>query len=204
MFSEQAKMFSEHPVNKLKIMNEINKLPVKDLPSRYNIRRTALYTRFTAANITPEKDGTRSYISKEELEELDRLDAHIRTGGKLEEFKPIMKSQGAISHQASVNSLSSDAVDKPDNFTEALQLVEAIARHFATPHDPLQHYTALERAIASGWILSSSEVRSLIGIKPQGDRFQRGAFIFIRAGKIGNQSAWRVAKIMEGGGTYKI
>jgi hypothetical protein len=86
----------------------------------------------------------------------------------------------------------------------ALQLVETIARHISATRDPLQHYVVLERAIASGWLLPTSEVRSLIGVKPSGDRFQRGSFIFIRSGKIGAQSAWRVAKIIEGGGTYKI
>lgn len=85
----------------------------------------------------------------------------------------------------------------------ALQLVEAIARHIAATREPLQHYAALERAIASGWLLSTAEVRSLIGIKPQGDRFQRGSFVFIRSGKIGAQAAWRVAKVVEGG-SYKI
>jgi len=178
-------------------MNEINKFPVKDLPNRYSVGRTALYARFTAANITPEKDGTRSYISGEELEELDRLDAHIRTGGKLEEFKPTLQQNNeTIVHLT-------PAVDRPDNFTESLQLVEAIARHFQQQRDPLQHYVALERAIASGWLLSTAEVRSLIGVKPSGDRFQRGSFVFIRSGKIGTQAAWRVAKIIEGG-TYKI
>jgi len=179
-------------------MNEINKFPVKDLPSRYNVGRTALYARFTAALITPEKDGTRSYISGEELEELDRLDSHLKTGGKLEDFQPANNQSLVVSQESAVRTPTAD------NFTESLQLVEAIARHFATPHDPLQHYTALERAIASGWLLSSSEVRSLIGTKPHGDRFQRGSFVFIRSGKIGTQAAWRVAKIIEGGGTYKI
>ena len=178
-------------------MSEINKLPIKDLPNRYNIKRTALYTRFAAANITPEKDGTRSYISKEELEELDRLDAHLKTGGKLEEFKPTLQQNNEmIVH-------STPALDKPDNFTEALQLVEAIARHFQQQRDPLQHYAALERAIANSWLLSTSEVRSLIGTKPRGDRFQHGSFIFVRAGKIGAQAAWKVLKVVEGG-SYKV
>jgi hypothetical protein len=85
----------------------------------------------------------------------------------------------------------------------ALQLVETIARHFQQQRDPLQHYTALERAIASSWLLSTSEVRSLISTKPRGDRFQHGSFVFIKTGKIGAQAAWRVAKVIEGG-TYKI
>src|SRR4028119_1502262 len=163
-------MFTEHPVNKLKAMNEINKLPVKDLPSRYNIKRTALYTRFNAANITPEKDGTRSYISKEELAELDRLDSHIKTGGKLEDFQPANNQSLVVSQESAVNGTPRSA----DNFNETLQLVEAIARHIAATREPLQHYAALDRVIASGWVLSTAEVRSLIGIKPSGDQFKRG------------------------------
>jgi hypothetical protein len=193
-------MFTGCSVNSLKTMSEINKLPIKDLPNRYNIKRTALYTRFAAANITPEKDGTRAYISKEELAELDRLDSHLKTGGKLEDFQPANNQSLVVSQESAVNGTPRSA----DNFNETLQLVEAIARHFQQQRKPLQHYAELERAIASGWLLSTAEVRSLISTKPHGDRFQYGSFIFIRSGKIGNQAAWRVAKIIEGGGTYKI
>jgi len=179
-------------------MNEINKFPVKDLPNRYSVRRTALYARFTAANITPEKDGTRSYISGEELEELDRLDSHIKTGGKLEDFQPTNNQSLVISQESAVN-----GTPTADNFNETLQLVEAIARHFQQQRDPLQHYGALERAIASGWLLSTSEVRALISTKPHGERFQHGSFVFIKSGKIGAQAAWKVLKVVEGG-SYKV
>ncbi|MEG4634114.1 hypothetical protein QUB56_31860 [Microcoleus sp. AR_TQ3_B6] len=186
-------------MNSLKTMNEINKFPVKDLPSRYNVGRTALYARFTAALITPEKDGTRSYISGEELEELDRLDSHLKTGGKLEDFQPANNQSLVVSQESAVN-----GTPTADNFNETLQLVEAIARHFQQQRDPLQHYAALERAIASGWLLSTSEVRSLIGTKPHGDRFQHGSFVFVKSGKIRNQAAWKVLKVVEGSGSYKV
>lgn len=181
-------------------MNDL-KFPVKDLQNRYNLGRTALYTRFAAALITPEKDGTRSYISGKELEELDRLDSHIKTGGKLEDFQPANNQSLVVSQESAFNEV---APRSADNFNETLQLVEAIARHIAATRDPLQHYTALERAIASGWILTTAEVRSLIGVKPTGDRFQHGSFVFIKSGKIRNQSAWRVAKVISNGNTYKV
>lgn len=38
---------------------QIDRFPVKDLITRYNIGRTALYERFKHANIKPEKEGTR-------------------------------------------------------------------------------------------------------------------------------------------------
>jgi hypothetical protein len=84
----------------------------------------------------------------------------------------------------------------------ALQLVETIARHIAATRDPLQHYAALERVIASGWLLSTAEVRQLISTKPHGDQFQYGSFVFVRAGKIGAQAAWKVLKVVEG--SYKV
>jgi hypothetical protein len=189
-------MFTERSLNRLKAMNEINKFPVKDLPNRYSVGRTALYARFTAANITPEKDGTRSYISGEELAELDRLDSHIKTGGKLEDFQPANNHSLVVSQESATPRAA-------DNFNETLQLIEAIARHFQQQRDPLQHYAALERAIASGWLLSTAEVRSLISTKPHGDRFQHGSFVFVKSGKIGAQAAWKVLKVVEGG-SYKV
>jgi hypothetical protein len=180
-------------------MNDL-KFPVKDLQNRYNLGRTALYARFAAALITPEKDGIRSYISGEELEELDRLDSHIKTGGKLEDFQPANNQSLVVSQESAVNGTPRSA----DNFNETLQLVEAIARHIAATRDPLQHYAALERAIASSWLLSTTEVRALIGVKPSGDRFQHGSFVFIKSGKIRNQAAWRVAKVVSNGNTYKV
>ncbi|NET69174.1 MAG: hypothetical protein F6K63_34155 [Moorea sp. SIO1G6] len=62
---------------------EIDKFPIKDLQTRYNIGRSALYERFKHANIKPNKDGTRSFISGEQLEELDRLNTHLERGGTL-------------------------------------------------------------------------------------------------------------------------
>jgi hypothetical protein len=191
-------MFTERSLNRLKAMNEINKFPVKDLPNRYSVGRTALYARFTAANITPEKDGTRSYISGEELAELDRLDSHIKTGGKLEDFQPANNQSLVVSQESAVN-----GTPTADNFNETLQLIEAIARHFQQQRKPLQHYAELERAIASGWLLSTAEVRSLISTKPHGDQFQHGSFVFVKSGKIGAQAAWKVLKVVEGS-TYKI
>jgi len=47
----------------------------------------------------------------------------------------------------------------------------------------------------NGLIISSENVQNLIGTKPHGERFIRGSFEFIRAGKIGNQLGWKVEKI---------
>lgn len=168
--------------------------PISELQQRYSLTsRQAVYDRMKALAIEPIARGK---LSSEQLDKLDKLDKHLKSGGTLSDFESSRTEvMAAAIEPAAATAINQDR----ENF---LELIEAIARHFATPHDPLQHYTALERAIASGWILSTAEVRGLIGVKPRGDRFQRGSFIFVRAGKIGTQAAWKVLKVVEGG--YKV
>lgn len=184
---------------------------VSGLQERYNLKsRQAVYDRLDSLGIKP---ITRGKLSAEQLNDLDNLQEWLKAnpngsiadfprGAKVVELIDVDR-QAFNSQQPTTSNLSSGWVDKSDNFDQTLMLVESIARQIAASKDPLQHYAALERAIASGWLLSSSEVRSLIGTKPTGDRYQRGNFVFIRSGKMGNQSAWRVAKVVEGG-AYRL
>ena len=56
----------------------------------------------------------------------------------------------------------------------------------------------LEQAQDQGWMLTTAEIQKSIGVKPTASKgtstYQRGSFIFIKAGKIGSQTAWRVTK----------
>ena len=166
----------------------LDRIPIKDLPNLYNIGKTALYDRFKKLNIVPEKDGTRSYITSEELAELDRLDNHIKSGGTFENFKTKL----SVNKQTSVEIVP---VEQADNLNETLVLVEAIAKHFAQPRDLMAEYKALLFAVENKLLLPSSKIQQLIGVKPKGEIFQHGNFRFTRAGKIGNQAAWVVEKV---------
>jgi hypothetical protein len=183
---------------------------ISSLQQRYGLAsRQAVYDRIKALSIEPVSRGK---LIDRQIEQLDALNEWL----KLNPNSPIAdfpQQPEVINHQSLVIShqpsepaaiehgrVAANLADDRENF---LELIEAIARHISATRDPLQHYAALERAIASGWLLSSSEVRSLIGVKPCGDRFVRGSFIFIRAGKIGNQASWRVAKVIEGG-SYRV
>lgn len=45
------------------------------------------------------------------------------------------------------------------------------------PRSPLWFHDELEKAAKQGWILSSSDVEALIGVKPKGEMFHRGGNI---------------------------
>ena len=61
-------------------------IPVSQLPSRYSINRSVVYTRLKELKIKPQKIGKQSYINATELDLLDRLDKHLKNGGITSEF----------------------------------------------------------------------------------------------------------------------
>jgi hypothetical protein len=66
---------------------------------------------------------------------------------------------------------------------------------------PLWYMSELEQAEAQGWMLTTAEIQQLIGVKPTAAKgtsiYQRGSFAFVKAGKIGSQTAWRVTKHLD-------
>jgi hypothetical protein len=78
------------------------------------------------------------------------------------------------------------------------QISEALTPQPQPPTDPLWYMEVLERACAGNWVLTSAEIQTLIGVQPichRGDEsFQRGCWVFVKAGKVGTQNAWRVTK----------
>ncbi|HEY9643964.1 MAG TPA: hypothetical protein V6C57_25965 [Coleofasciculaceae cyanobacterium] len=66
------------------------------------------------------------------------------------------------------------------------------------PNDPLWYMEVLERAQSGNWVLTSAELHKLIGVHPTcpkgSESFQRGCWVFVKAGKLGAQTAWQVRK----------
>ena len=65
------------------------------------------------------------------------------------------------------------------------------------PTNPINHWEKLDLAVERDYILSSNEVKTLVGTKPKGKEWVRGAFKFVRSGKIGNQAGWKVSRLSD-------
>jgi hypothetical protein len=78
------------------------------------------------------------------------------------------------------------------------RLSETLRARPQPPVNPLWYMEVLERACASSGILASEEIHQLIGVQPTcpkgHDSFRRGGWVFIKTGKLGGQTAWRVSK----------
>ena len=85
-----------------------------------------------------------------------------------------------------------------ETIAESLVKLETTLVSRLQPSNPLWYMDVLEKAEAANWILSTEEVEQLIGIKPQCHHdetsYHRGNWVFIKVGKIGAQTGWRVQK----------
>ena len=198
---------------------EIDKFPLKDLQSRYDIGRTALYERLKHINIKANKEGRSSFVSGEQLEELDRLHNHLEGGGTFEDFESLSttgNSQEAISLNSSPNSsLNVHRTNSWEAEREPLLevLIDAMKQSFhyaitygvslpnaGKPVTAIDRHQQLKVAAEEGWLLTTLEVKELIGVKPQAgkgeNKYTRGSWTFIKSGKIGRGTAWRVERSM--------
>jgi hypothetical protein len=84
------------------------------------------------------------------------------------------------------------------NISHRLEQLEVLVSKQSTPPNPLWYMPILERVDRQGWIISSEEVEKLIGIKPHCESghnfFMRGCWKFVKVGKVGTHSSWRVSK----------
>jgi hypothetical protein len=89
-------------------------------------------------------------------------------------------------------------IQQLETIAESLVKLETTLASRLQPSNPLWYMDILEKAEAANWILSTEEVEQLIGIKPQCHHeetsYHRGNWVFIKVGKIGAQTGWRVQK----------
>ena len=205
-------------------MIEVDRIPLKHIPQRYGIARSLLYTRMKDLEIKPEKDSKQAYLNALQLAQLDALNDHIRQGGTTTEFLSEKSNITQNPHSANISNDSSrdggatfsDASSGEEfNQTrharvadpEKLAWRNSTATHslttpnlwpsfyFPSKYLHLQYLECLDRAASQNWLLTTLEVKKLLGVSPVGARYVRGSFAFIKCGKIGRQIGWRIEKL---------
>ena len=203
--------------------SQIDRLSVTQLLSRYAISKPALYSRINALEIQTTRVGRKSYVSAPQLQRLDELHQYLSEGGTIAEFveqhdKQLTKlSTEQLSEQLPNDSEQLAPASQPawftvlpavvEGFVPALAdaistrltpVLEGITAKLAPPLNPLAELEALERAYEKRWILSTSQLSSLLKLSPKtlvnSQSFERHGFIFTRAGKVGAEIGWKVGK----------
>ncbi|MEM8542640.1 MAG: hypothetical protein AAGF66_01435 [Cyanobacteria bacterium P01_H01_bin.119] len=180
---------------------DIDRLPVSQLPERYNLARSAVYKRMEMLGIKPERVGNRAYVAAPQVQQMDALHIFINQGGTTAQF---LEQRGINQDAEFTEEASSELTLTPQNL---VGLVRAIASEIASqinpalpPADPYAYLEKLDLASRRRWQLSTAEISDLLDLAPEQfqtfDQFQDAGFVFTKAGYRRNGDlAWRVSKI---------
>jgi hypothetical protein len=186
---------------------EIDRIPVTQLTVRYDIVRSAVYTRLKALSIEPERVGNKSYVNADQLQLLDALHEFIKAGGTTAEFleqRGIQPNRGGADPEEEFAGQSS-GLSRVD--PDLMKMVAAIAAQVAAKvqpplpePDPFDYLKTLEQAAQNTWLLRTSELAYLLNLRPTeiltyGEHFSEAGFVFTQAGyRSGGELAWKVSK----------
>lgn len=190
-----------------------NSFPVGELKDRYGISKQGIINRRKYLKISTYKIGNKSYITEDDLDLLDRLHQFLNKNptASMQDFRQEQSTEsklvGVPTDRSSESTLPTVPIEPTSltildnqNVTRMSldsNTIEEIAYKFQRSN-PLWYMNILENARASNWLLTTSEVRELIGVKPKtkkGEKtYKRGNWLFVKSGRIGNQTAWKVMK----------
>ncbi|NJR37755.1 MAG: hypothetical protein HC781_01615 [Leptolyngbyaceae cyanobacterium CSU_1_4] len=200
----------------------LDRIAVAELPDRYGIKRAAFYERIKPLGLEFEKEGNQTFANANQLALMDGLHDAIKAGTKAAFLKALDSSTGQVIQSAIQSGLSGGLSDEritPLSTSSTLELVQMLMQ-FAqagccadtarvaqslppSPQPPFYEALAaklqfLETCAAKGWQLSSSDLRSVLGLAstPSCISFQRYGFSFIAAGRQGRQLSWRIEKAL--------
>ena len=191
----------------------VDLIPLSQLPSRYGIARSNLYTRLKDLKIESVKQGRKAFITADSLQLLDGLHAHLEQGGNTSEFIKLIKQQ-AENHQ--IVNLSTNSPEVSPSFetqysseptislnpSTLVGVIETVVKRLIpTSQSRLTYMRELEEAYQNQWLLSTSELSDLLGLNQKtitnyGQEFNDAGFIFERAGvRKGGEIAWSIDKV---------
>lgn len=171
---------------------EVDRITVDSLPDRYQRSRSNIWKWIKELGIETEKDDRKAYINQDQLELLDRMSELLNQGTTIQDaVTQLIGSQLIVQDQPADLSYSPTG-QSYETIGQIGQLITLLQQHQTV--DPLQKFRQLDEIAERGWLLSSNEIKDLIGSKPKGDGYDRFGFRFTRSGRNGNQAAWKVSK----------
>jgi hypothetical protein len=187
---------------------QIDRFPVKELPNRFNINRSVLYTRLEKLGIKTIKEGNKSFITGESLKLLDALDKHLKNGGTTSDFldptdKTDKPDKQTVTQTEEGLSYQTDRQDKQDRQSEQLtlpglleQVVNLTLDTIETRRSGLNDLRDLQEIANNNWLLPTKRLAEILGRSRsyfQGKKeIHYCGFKLEKIGKQGNEALWRV------------
>ena len=162
---------------------EVFDYPIRELPERYGIARSAIYVRMKRLNITPHTQGNRSYINASQLELLDKLHDFLAedSGRTIDDF---LRSLNAVEVKQPAFSSTGQLAPRQTGHLQGQSFPELQYQLEGHATQLRERFELLDRAATRGWLLSTSDVALLIGLEPgslvRHQELSRWGFTFVK------------------------
>ncbi len=171
----------------------LDRIPASSLTTRYGVGRTTLHERVKALNLSPEKEGNRAFFSADQVAVLDALAEHIKAGGSTPDFVRSFRPEQSELSTVQPSAFAPNA-EQPEHSERWLQILELLAFRLSPPPvpDPLRLHRQLEEITSNGWIVTTPQLRAVMGHNPvEGSRY---GFCFVKVGRQGLAMGWQIQK----------
>lgn len=191
---------------------------VQELLLRYGLNsRAALYSRLKTLKIELAKDkNDKAFATLEQLQQLDLLHEHIKSGNKMSTFVKEVKADVVYDESEQFSKQYTEQKKSKispitEQFTEQLtvqstsaeilleNIIGTIINNMSPREDSIQMHRDLKECSEEKWLLTSKELEKLIGRRPRKLKNENycvvGGWKFVLRGKSGNQNLWQVEQL---------
>lgn len=177
---------------------EIDEIPVAQLTDRYGVHRSQVYARLDAlkqrdADLVPYKRGRKAYINSHMLKCMDGIAALVQQGQTTDEA-----ADQVLGKMSSPDSRADSPVDTRQVEDSGLVIApqnEVVATE-PSFKELLEVLRGLQEVADNNWWLSTSQLAQVIGLRSlPSSEFERYGFKFVKAGRNGAETAWKVEKL---------
>jgi len=177
---------------------ELFDYPIKQLPDRYGIARSAVYVRMKRLNITPHTQGNRSYLDASQLDLMDDLHDFL-TEDSSRSIDDFLRSLSAVEVMQQEFPTTGQLVRQQTGQLRGQTFQEIQYKPGSSAAQLRERFEFLERASEQGWLLSTSDLAMLIGLEPvsvvKHDELHRWGFIFTKCSeRSGREVNWAVKR----------
>lgn len=149
-------------------------LDTRAAAARYGMENnySTFHNRLTKLNLKPYRRGRKSYLNASQIELLDRLHSHLKSGGTFSEFneedgeaKPITQSKPSTKSTEIVQTSQSSITSTRS--IEDIEIIATLQTLAKANYDVLTPQKRLLEAAENNFVITSEQLGSILGISPR-------------------------------------
>lgn len=146
-------------------------LTTKQASARYGCDNySTFHNRMNRLGIKPERRGRQSYLSQEQIQILDRLDIHLKSGGTIQEFmdqtgdtRPLQQREDGMELVRSTRG-SIAPVGSVSGGIGDLEIISALQSLAMRNYDVLTPQKCLKEAVDNGFVVTTDQLSQILGL----------------------------------------